>query len=140
MDKKLVLANTIVALFGAFFAFIAIVWSLPEGIIMWLLALAPFLVVFYWRWKIFPISGFLLIRTLFAWTLISGVVGFMLTFALVYVSWKLWNVNMNHGAGPMFLSVGSLAGLFVGVIIGVKKYRRRVTMTHDTQPEAKPNN
>lgn len=124
MDKKSVLANAIVALLGVFFAFIVVVWPLPQGVIIWALALLPFLAALYWRYRVFPVSGFSLIRFVTVWVLVAGTSGALLAFSVALFIEKVFGISANHGLGVVLMGGGTLLGIFSGVLVGVKQYKR----------------
>lgn len=118
MVKNTLWANALVLL-AILFVAVAFLSTPLWGII--LSVLLPF--VMYWRVKLFPNSGFMLIRFVAIWVGMLTLGGLLLGFLVAAICGEVFHMQMHHGFGALVLFVGVILGLVAGIVVGIRKFR-----------------
>ena len=119
--REKIFANILVVLAIVFFLLMTVIWGLMTPSF---LALAVLMLLAYWRLRVFPVTGFQLIKYWAIYGSYGVLGGFVIGYALAVVCWKL-GMQMHHGFSFVVIFGIAFLGLISGILIGYSKYRNK---------------
>jgi len=122
-NKQILFANLTLVLVLLFTIFMVNIWSYsPIG----MMCVIVMLVVAYWRFKIFPYTGFLLIKRLVIGAAVYALLGTVLGISIALICDIVFHLQMQHGLGMSLIGGGIIVGFMSGCVSGYLKYKKTI--------------
>ena len=115
-----IIADVLFGVTCLFFCLMAIIWGYNTPAI---LSLVVLIFVTYWRFRVFPVTGFALIKFWTIYGALGLVAGLILGVASAFVGASL-GFQMQHGLSFVLVFGAALFASICGVIVGYFKYRK----------------
>jgi len=95
----------------AWYPFAGMVWAIP------------LFAVLYWRIKVFPRLGPIVLLYVFLYMVVGLLIGGIIGTVLMWFLWKVFGAAMHHGLGVV-VGWSALLGCTLGTIFGCQKYHK----------------
>lgn len=130
-DRMRYVANSLVTLAVVLFGWcwVLLGFSMPNIVLGVLVAL-----VLYWRFRVFPISGFIALKVIGLWGLASAACGALIGIVVATLCAVFLHMQMHHGLAFVVVGICILLGLLFGLIMGYRRYKKSSLPSSEARP------